>query len=531
MKYLFIHQNFPGQYLHIVRHLVQVGGHEIVFISEDNANLIPGVRRVIYRMPRHATEHTHPGAREFDLGLVRADAVAKAATTLKTLGFEPDIIIGHHGWGELLNIQDVFPEAPVLGYFEFYYHTGPGFDIGFDPEFPVNPAMMPLVRAKNAINLQALTSPGYGQTPTEFQKGAYPDWVQDKITVLREGVDLDLCCPDPTAHRRKFSIKDVHVSPKEKLITYVSRDLEPYRGFHVFMRALPRILKEQPDARVIMVGGDGVSYGARLPSGTWREKMLAELAGQLDLSRVHFVGKVAYEDFLRLLPRSDTHVYLTYPFVASWSLREAMASGCAIVGSATAPVEEFLEDGVTGRLVPFTDPDRIADGVLELLNDTRTAKKMRQAVRAKAEQTLCMKTYLAQYEELIARLIAAHKPASVQHDAAVQSKPPRKATATARKASGNAKVAAAKVVESAPVKKAGRPAAKARQPVARKTAATKGADAKKSVSVQAKTTRASKRTAERVSQTEARVSKSAKASPARAARTGGRKKKADLVSS
>ncbi|MFT9216579.1 MAG: glycosyltransferase, partial [Acetobacter malorum] len=289
--------------------------------------------------------------------------------------------------------------------------------------------------------------------------------------------------------------------------------------------------KEQPDARVIMVGGDGVSYGARLPSGTWREKMLAELAGQLDLSRVHFVGKVAYEGFLRLLQRSDTHVYLTYPFVASWSLREAMAAGCAIVGSATAPVEEFLEDGVTGRLVPFTEPDRIAEGVLELLNDTRTAKKMRQAARAEAEQTLCMKVYLAQYEELIAELIAAHKPASVQQDAAVQSKQPRKAKATVRKASGKAKVAAAKVVESAPVKKAGRPAAKARQPEARKVASTKGADAKKSVPAQAKATRVSKRTAQRVSPTEQRASKPAKVAPARAVRTGGRRKKADLVSS
>lgn len=500
MKYLFIHQNFPGQYLHLVRHLVQAGGHEIVFISEDNANLIPGVRRVIYRVPRQATEQAHPGAREFDLGLLRAEAVAKAATTLKTLGFEPDIIIGHHGWGELLNIQDVFPGVPVLGYFEFYYHTEPGFDVGFDPEFPMQLAMMPLVRAKNAVNLLALTAPGYGQTPTEFQKGAYPAWAQDKITVLREGVDLDVCCPDPTAHRRKFSIKDVHVSPKEKLITYVSRDLEPYRGFHVFMRALPRILKEQPNARIIMVGGDGVSYGARLPSGSWRERMLAELGGELDLSRVHFVGKVPYDAFLALLQRSDVHVYLTYPFVASWSLREAMAAGCAIVGSATAPVEEFIEDGVTGRLVPFTEPDKIAEGVLELLTDTKTAKKMRQAARAKAEQTLCMKAYLAQYEALIARLVTAHQPASAQQDASVQIPTSPKAKTPKRKAVA----APVKAVESAPVKKA-------RQPAARKA-----------TSAQAAAKRA----------TPVRVSAPAASVPrVRATRAGARKKKADLVSS
>lgn len=491
--------------MHLVRHLVQAGGHEIVFISEDNVNLIPGVRRVIYRMPRHATEQTHPGAREFDLGLVRADAVAKAAGTLKTLGFEPDIIIGHHGWGELLNIQDVFPGVPVLGYFEFYYHAEPGFDVGFDPEFPMDPAMMPLVRAKNAINLQALTSPGYGQTPTEFQKSAYPDWAQDKVTVLREGVDLEQCCPDPSAHRRKFSIKDVHVSPKEKLITYVSRDLEPYRGFHVFMRALPRILKECPEARVVMVGGDGVSYGARLPSGTWREKLLEELAGEIDLSRIHFVGKVAYTDFLALLQRSDVHVYLTYPFVASWSLREAMAAGCAIVGSATAPVEEFIEDGVTGRLVPFTEPDRIAEGVLELLTDTRTAKKMRQAVRAEAERTLCMKAYLTQYEDLIDRLIAAHKPAKTAQPTVSQNSTPRKG----------------KVLKDTVTAEQAKPVKAARQSASRKAAPVRATAKPAAQAVPKK----APRTAHAASKTASSVTKAKDVAPTRSVKSAGRSKK------
>lgn len=175
------------------------------------------------------------------------------------------------------------------------------------------------------------------------------------------------------------------------------------------MRALPRILAEEPNAHVVMVGGDGVSYGAPLASGCWREKMLQELDGQLDLSRVHFAGKVDYPDFLRLLQRSDAHVYLTYPFVASWSLREAMAMGCAIVGSATAPVQEFLTDQETAVLVPFTEPDKIANGVLEVLNNKPLATRLRRAVREKAEQTLCIKSYLAEYETLIAHLIATHK--------------------------------------------------------------------------------------------------------------------------
>ncbi|WP_086644000.1 glycosyltransferase family 4 protein [Acetobacter sp. DsW_063] len=403
MKFLFVHQNFPGQFLHLVRHLVRSGKHEVVFISEGNENVIGGVRRVIYRMPRTPSNQTHPGAREFDAGLTRAEAVAKAALTLRDLGFAPDIIIGHHGWGELLNMSDVFPSAPILGYFEFFYHTDK-FDVGFDPEFPLTPDMPAKIRAKNAINLQALNNPGWGQTPTAFQHSTYPEWARSRIFLLREGVNLDQCCPDPLAAKKEFTIKGLSFSPKEQLITYVARDLEPYRGFHVFMRSLPRILKECPHARVVLVGGDGVSYGARLPHGTWRERMLSELHGRIPLDRVHFVGKVSYDDFRRMLQRSDAHVYLTYPFVASWSLREAMASGCAIVGSATAPVEEFLQDRKTALLTTFTDPDAIAESVVEILKNKRLAKTLRGAARAEAERTLSMQGYLSQYEAIIEQL-------------------------------------------------------------------------------------------------------------------------------
>ncbi|MDG6094026.1 glycosyltransferase family 4 protein [Acetobacter sp. AN02] len=409
MKYLFVHQNFPGQFLHIVRHLVRSGQNQVVFISEGNENVIPGVRRVLYKMSRIPPQDGHPGVREFDIGLSRAEAVANAAKTLKGLGFVPDIIIGHHGWGELLNLQDVYPEVPMLGYFEFFYHTD-RYDVNFDPEFPLMADMPARIRAKNAINLQALAGPGFGQTPTRFQRDTYPEWARSRISILREGVDLDLCAPDPSVAKKQFKIKNMVVSPKEKLITYVARDLEPYRGFHVFMRALPKILKASPQARVALVGGDGVSYGARLAHGTWREKLLKEVGSELDLSRVHFLGKVMYDEFRALLRRSDAHVYLTYPFVASWSLREAMASGCAIAGSATAPVEEFITHRKTGLLVPFLEPERIADGVLELLEDRKLAKELRQNARAEAEATLCLQDYLRRYEQLMQSVAAGHLP-------------------------------------------------------------------------------------------------------------------------
>lgn len=409
MRYLFVHQNFPGQFLHFVRHLL-AQGHEIVFISEANNNHIPGVRRAIYRVPRLPSMETHPSLREFEYGLLRAEAVATAARTLQGLGYEPDIIIGHHGWGELLNLGDVFPKCPILGYFEFFYHADQN-DVGFDPEFPPSPELAASVRVKNSINLQALClANGYGQSPTQFQLGTYPVWARQKISLLREGVNLELCSPEPQARRRNLVINGVRITPKNQLVTYVARDLEPYRGFHVVMRALPRILSERKDAHVILVGGDSVSYG-RLPpeGGSWREVMLRELGDRLDLDRVHFVGKVEYDDFRALLRRSDAHLYLTYPFVASWSLREAMATGCAIVGSDTAPVREFITNDVTGRLVPFLEPEKIAEATLALLDDRRTARRLGQEARRYAEAELCLNDYLARYDDLVDRIVKTHR--------------------------------------------------------------------------------------------------------------------------
>ncbi len=407
MKYLFLHQNFPAQFLHILRHLAAQNAHELLFITEAQRNQIAGVRKVVRVAPDvRAAAHWHPMARDFEMALLRADSVARTAQNLKALGFTPDIIIGHQGWGEMLHVNDVWPDAPLLGYHEFFYNLH-GYDVGFDPEFPPAPDMAARIRTKNAVNLLALSNPGLGQTPTAFQHSTYPAWAREKIHVLQEGVNLDICKPNPDLRRRVVTLGGYKVKPSEKLVTYVVRDLEPYRGFHVFMRSLPRILDARPDTRVILVGGDGVSYGAKPAKGTWREHMQDELRGRLDMSRVHFAGRVQYETYVKLLQRSDAHVYLTYPFVASWSLREAMSAGCALVVSDTAPVREFVTDGVSGRLTPFLQPDAIADHVLEMLEDTKMAARLRAAARAWAEANLDMDVYIANYEKLIARTVGA----------------------------------------------------------------------------------------------------------------------------
>lgn len=405
MRFLFVHQNFPGQFLHLVRSLVREGGHEVIFITEPNANAIAGVRKVTYQLAGERAAAASLEATEFDGAIARAAAVAAVAGNLKALGYRPDIVIGHHGWGEMLNLVDVWPDVPVLGYYEFFYRTA-GLDVGFDPEFPLLSAAHARVRAKNAVNLLALSNPGWGQTPTLFQHNTYPDWARGRIAVLPEGVDLEACRPDPLVRQRRFEIGGMRVEPGDTLITYVARDLEPYRGFHVLMRALPAMLRARPGLKAVLVGGDGASYGVRPANTSWREVMLAQVGDGLDLGRVAFPGKVDYAAFVALLQRSDAHVYLTYPFVASWSLREALACGCAIVASDTAPVHEFIEDGVTGLLTPCLDPVRLAERVLSLLDAPAIGAGLREGARWFAEQHLRMDTYLENYRSLIGKIVA-----------------------------------------------------------------------------------------------------------------------------
>jgi glycosyltransferase involved in cell wall biosynthesis len=402
LRYLFVHQNFPGQYLHIVRHLLKDRGNEVVFISQPNQNHIVGVRRVSYQLPKSNQDDIHPNARDYELSARRADLVAITAANLKQLGFTPDIIIGHHGWGELLNLTDLWPGVPMLGYFEFYYRVI-GQDVGFDPEFPIAEDRFPRIRAMNLVNLHALSLEQHGQTPTAWQQTRYPEWAQQQIKILPEGANLDICKPDAAVRKAPFAIGDFHVSPGDKLVSYVSRNLEPYRGLHVMMRALPALLA-RPDVKVVMVGGDDVSYGARLANMTWREHFQAELAGRYDAARVLMPGQLPYETYVRLLQRSDAHVYLTYPFVASWSLREAIACGCAVIGADVTPVSEFVQHGRNGLLVPPLDPAILARQVLDLFETPALDRRIRAGARRYAEQNLDMAGHIAAFEARIEEL-------------------------------------------------------------------------------------------------------------------------------
>lgn len=378
MKVLFIHQNMPGQFKHLASWFGGHPDHQTVFVTQRKDRSIDGVQRVSYGVHRPPSPQTHHYLRRTEAAVLHGQAVVRELMELrKTSGFVPDLVIGHGGWGETLFVKDLYPRARVLTYCEFYYH-GRGVDIGFDPNEQPDLDSIFRTRARNSHFLLALDGCDRGWSPTEWQKSVHPRPYHDKISVVHEGIDTEHLKPDPAA---SFTLPNGQVlRPGDEVVTYVARNLEPYRGFPTFMRSLPGILAARPKASVLVVGGEGVSYGDGPKDGaSWREVMQREV--EVDPARVHFLGNVPYTEFRKVLQVSAAHVYLTYPFVLSWSMLEAMSCGCLIVGSRTEPVIEVVEDGVNGLLVDFFRPQEVADKVITALADQGAMRAIRQRAR------------------------------------------------------------------------------------------------------------------------------------------------------
>ncbi len=398
MKILFIHQNFPGQFKYLAPALVQQG-HTVVGMTmqKTDAKDWQGVQLYRYAAKRGTTPNVHPWISDFETKAIRAEACFRAALKLKADGFTPDVIVAHHGWGESLFLKDVWPNAKLAIYCEFYYHPH-GADVGFDPEFPAtDEGEVCRLRLKNLNNLLHFEVASAGISPTHWQASTFPEPFRSKITVVHDGIDTASLAPNPNVSLTLNG--NLVLTKRDEVITFVNRNLEPYRGYHIFMRALPEILKRRPRARVMIVGADDVSYGARPANGQkWKDifaKEVRPLISDADWSRVHFLGNVPYTVFIPLLQLSSVHVYLTYPFVLSWSLLEAMSVGCAIVASDTQPLHEAIKHNETGRLVDFFDVPKLVDEVCGLLDDPDHRARLGANARAFAQanydlQTVCL---------------------------------------------------------------------------------------------------------------------------------------------
>lgn len=384
MRIAFVHQNFPGQFVHLAPALAARGHGVLALTANTNENRFPqtvAIAQYAWKQPA-LDRSTFRFAKSYAEMTYRGEVVAGAALELRDKhGFNPDVVFGTPGWGETLFLREIWPTARHLMYGEFFYSPR-GRDVGFDPEFYGDelPARM-AVTANAGHLLVAMNASDRILSPTRWQGSSFPDYIQDRVTVIHDGIDTERVCPK-SGVSVTLPGTTITVSSGDEIVTFINRNLEPHRGYHIFMRALPKVLAARPNARVVIIGNDEASYSPRPRDGrSWKEIILSEVRDRLDMSRVHFVGRVPHAMFVDLMRLTRVHAYLTYPFVLSWSMMEAMSAGALVIGSRTPPVEEMIQDGVNGRLVSFFDVDRWSEAIIEALAEPARFDGLRHAAR------------------------------------------------------------------------------------------------------------------------------------------------------
>ena len=406
MKFLFVHQNMPGQYRELVQWLANKKEHEIVFITQrKKPPAFDGVKTVIYKPHHVANEKAYGLARTWENATGSGFGAAQAAKELRDEGFMPDIIIGHVGWGELTFIKEIYPDVPVIGLFEYFYSTNGG-PVGFDPETPVSEHAPYLMAAHNAVPLVNIEVVDLGHCPTYWQRDRFPKSFHDRVYVCHDGIRTEAMLPNPSVELTLGRL-DKAITREDEIVTFMARNLETKRGFHQFMRALPKIQAARPKVRFLIIGGNDTSYGGKSKhAGGLRGQMEAEVGANVDWEKVHFLGQVPFNDYQKIIQVSRCHIYLTMPFVLSWSLLESMSMQSTIVASDVTPVREAITHGETGLLVDFFDPDALAVQVTDLLENPsayahigRNARK--HVVKTYDFLTVCLPEHLRQINTLV----------------------------------------------------------------------------------------------------------------------------------
>jgi len=413
MNLLFLHPNMPGQYRHLARILGAGGQHRIFFITKHKTAQIPGVTRVTYQIKPPSSPPGHPYLANAEHAIRQGQTVWRVAKAVQAeQNFTPDMIVCHPGWGDALFMKDLFPNARMLSFCEFFYR-GTGADVGFEPNEAITDDDLARLRIKNSINLQNLAMMDWGIAPTVWQWSVHPEPFRDRISVLHDGVDVEFCKPNPDAVLTLPGGKTFKKG--DEVITYIARNFEPYRGFHTFMHAAEILLKERPNLHIIAIGADEVSYGKRLQPGRTYRQIYSEQV-TLPPDRIHFPGHLPYPQLIAMLQISKAHLYLTYPFVLSWSMLEAMACGVALVGSRTKPVEEIVRDGHHGLLADFNSPLDVADKLSQLLDSKTDNEDMRQAARDTIVRRFALNQIMPMQLRLVEEIARGEIPPPIARD-------------------------------------------------------------------------------------------------------------------
>jgi len=400
MKIIFIHRNFPAQFRHLVSKLLENPDNDIFFITNNKKHSQYGVKKIVYEPTRNINPDNHHYLKFNEDCILHGQAVAKVLLELKK-HIKPDIIYAH-AWGVDMFVKDIFPDTPLVCYYEWFYNSfGSDVDFVSNGKIPVDNQCK--IRVKNSPLLISLYSSDYGITPTLWQLKQFPEIFRSKISVIHDGINTDIFCPSLNT-KLVIPSKKLDLSDSEEIVTFATRGMEPYRGFPQFMEAAYIIQKRRPKCHIVVAGDDRVCYGSSRSDGrTYKQYMLDKF--EFDNSRLHFTGSLPYSEYIRLLQCTNAHVYLTYPFVLSWSVLEAMSCGCPIVASDTPPVKEIIQDRINGFLADFFSPDEIADKIEEVLDNKGDLRDIKQNARNTIIQNYNLSELLPRHIEMLYNIV------------------------------------------------------------------------------------------------------------------------------